>query len=178
MCCPPAYKSIFSWGARKGRSMKWSFVKFICQLGFVACLVMVGTARAQNVGSLSGTVSDPSGAAIPGAKVTITDPGSGFSRSVQSDKSGEFSFAQLNPGTYRLEVTKDRFKTFIAEKVSVLVATPTEFLVKLELGAMSEQVVVESAAPALNTQDATVGNAIDEQDVKSLPFLARNVFNF
>jgi Carboxypeptidase regulatory-like domain len=157
--------------------MKWSSAKFVFVLSFVFCLVMVCSVRAQNVGSLSGTVTDPSGAAVPGAKVTISDPGSGFSRTVQSDKNGEYSFAQLNPGTYRLEVTKDRFKTFIAEKVSVLVATPTEFLVKLELGAMSEQVVVESAAPALNTQDATVGNAIDEQDVKSLPFLARNVVN-
>ena len=157
--------------------MKWSSARLIFVLSFVSCLVLVCTARAQNVGSLSGTVSDPSGAAIPGAKVTITDQGSGLTRSVVSDKNGEYSFAQLNPGTYRLEVTKDRFKTSITEKVSVLVATPTEFHVKLELGAMSEQVVVESAAPALNTQDATVGNAIDEQEVKSLPFLARNVVN-
>jgi hypothetical protein len=157
--------------------MKWTSVKFICLLWFVACFVLVGTARSQNVGSLSGTVSDPSGAAVAGAKVTITDQGSGFSRSVESDKNGEYNFAQLNPGTYKLEVVKDRFRRFIAEKVSVLVATPTQVTVKLELGAMSEQVVVESAAPALNTQDATVGNAIDEQEVKSLPFLARNVVN-
>jgi hypothetical protein len=157
--------------------MKSSSVKFIGLLWFVACFVFVGTARSQNVGSLSGTVSDPSGAAVAGARVTITDQGSGLKRTVESDKNGEYNFAQLNPGTYRLEVVKDRFRTSITEKVSVLVATPTEFHVKLELGAMSEQVVVESAAPALNTQDATVGNAIDEQEVKSLPFLARNVVN-
>jgi carboxypeptidase family protein len=157
--------------------MKWSSVKFVCLLWFVACFILVGTARSQNVGSLSGTVSDPSGAAVAGAKVTITDQGSGLTRTVESDKNGEYNFAQLNPGTYRLEVVKDRFKTSITEKVSVLVATPTQFTVKLELGAMSEQVVVESAAPALNTQDATVGNAIGEQDIKSLPFLARNVVN-
>ncbi len=153
-------------------SVKRVFV-FLC----VACLVFVGIARAQNVGSLSGTVSDPSGAAVPGAKVTITDQGSGLTRTVESDKNGEYNFAQLNPGTYRLEVVKDRFRTFIAEKVSVLVATPTQVTVKLELGVISEQVVVESAAPALNTQDASVGNVVDEQEVKSLPFLARNVVN-
>jgi len=157
--------------------MKWSSVKLFCLLWFVGGFVLVGTARSQNVGSLSGTVSDPSGAAVAGARVTITDQGSGLTRTVESDKNGEYNFAQLNPGTYRLEVVKDRFRTSITERVSVLVATPTEFHVKLELGAMSEQVVVESAAPALNTQDATVGNAIDEQEVKSLPFLARNVVN-
>lgn len=143
----------------------------------VLCLFVALSARAQNVGSLFGTVTDQSGAAVAGAKVTITDESSGLTRTIESDKNGEYNFSQLNPGTYRLEVRLDRFKTFVAAKVSVLVATPTEFSVKLELGAVSDQVVVESAAPLLNTQDATVGNAIDEQQVKSLPFLARNVVN-
>jgi hypothetical protein len=157
--------------------MMWSSAKRILLLSCFACLAMVLTTRAQNVGSLSGTVTDPSGAAIAGAKVTISDQGSGLSRTVESDKNGEYNFAQLNPGTYKLEVVKDRFRTFIAERVSVLVATPTQVTVKLELGAISEQVIVESAAPALNTQDASVGNVVDEQEVKSLPFLARNVVN-
>ena len=143
----------------------------------LACLFIVCSVRAQNVGSLFGTVTDPSGAAVVGAKVTITEEGGGLTRTMESDKNGEYNFSQLNPGTYRLEVKQDRFKTFVAAKVSVLVATPTEFRVTLELGSMAETVLVESAAPALNTQDASVGNAIAEQDVKSLPFLARNVVN-
>jgi len=143
----------------------------------VLCLFVALSARAQNVGSLIGTVTDQSGAAVAGAKVTITDESSGLTRTTESDKNGEYNFSQLNPGTYRLEARQDRFKTFVAEKVSVLVATPTEFRVVLSLGSVSEQIIVESAAPALNTQDATVGNAINEQDVKNLPFLARNVVN-
>lgn len=146
------------------------------RLVLLLVFAVVGT-KAQNVGSLSGTVVDPSGAAVAGAKVTIMEAASGLTRSIVTDASGEYGFAQLNPGDYRLEVHQDRFKAFVAEKVSVLVATPTEIRVTLTVGSVAETVVVESAAPALNTQDATVGNAIDEQNVKSLPFLARNVVN-
>jgi len=150
--------------------------RIFCKLILLLVFVVVGT-KAQNVGSLSGTVVDASGAAVAGAKVTITEAGSGLTRSTVTEATGEYSFTQLNPGDYRLEVHQDRFKAFVAEKVSVLVATPTEVRVTLTLGSMTETVVVESAAPALNTQDASVGNAIGEQEVKTLPFLARNVVN-
>jgi hypothetical protein len=154
-------------------SLKRSFL-----VGLIACLLVVTCVLAQNVGSLQGTVADSTGAAIAGAKVTATDVGSGVVHRAESDKTGEFDFPQLAPGTYKIEISKDRFRTFVAERVSVLVATPTRLDVRLELGAMSERVVVEgAAAPALNTEDATVGNVIDEQEVKSLPFLARNVVN-
>ncbi len=73
---------------------------------------------------------------------------------------------------------KEGFKTFIQAKVSVLVATPTLLDARLELGSVSQQVIVESAAaPTINTQDATVGNTFNEQEVKDLPILARNVVN-
>lgn len=158
--------------------MRWSWATRFLFVSFVACLAMVVTSRAQNVGSLQGTVTDATGASIAGAKVTATDLGTGAVHIEESDKTGEFDFPQLAPGSYRIQVTKDGFRTFIAEKVTVEVATPTGFNVKLELGSVSQEVVVEgAAAPALNTQDATVGNVIDEQEVKSLPFLARNVVN-
>jgi hypothetical protein len=158
--------------------MKWSSAKFIVLVWFVACSVLVGTARAQNVGSLQGTVTDATGAAVADAKVTATDLGSGVVHSEDSDKTGEFDFPQLPPGSYKIQVVKDGFRTFVAERVTVLVASPTHFDVKLELGAVSQRVVVEGAsAPALNTEDATVGNVMSEQEVKNLPFLARNVVN-
>jgi len=144
---------------------------------FLILSLAAGSAWAQNVGSLQGTVTDPSGAAVAGAKMTATDLSSGVTRTTATDKAGEYGFSQLPPGTYRVELSKDGFRSFVAEKVSVLVATPTRLDIRLELGAISQKVIVESAAPALNTQDATVGNAIGEQEVKNLPFLARNVVN-
>jgi Carboxypeptidase regulatory-like domain len=135
-------------------------------------------ACAQNVGSLRGTVVDKTGAAVPDAAVTATDRGLSESRTTKTDRTGAFSFAQLTPGTYRVEVEKSGFKQYLNGKVEVLVATPTNLDVQLELGVVTQQVIVESvAAPALNTEDATVGNTFGEDEVKSLPFLARNVVN-
>jgi hypothetical protein len=135
-------------------------------------------AWAQNVGSLHGTVVDNTGGAVPDANVTATDLGRSESRTAKTDGSGQFNFAQLTPGTYSVEVEKSGFKQYLNGKVEVLVATPTNLDVRLELGAMTQQVIVESAAaPALNTEDATVGNTFGEDEVKNLPFLARNVVN-
>jgi hypothetical protein len=148
----------------------------LCLIAFVfgACVPM----WAQNVGSVHGLVSDPSGGSVAGASVTLTDLASNATRTAKTDDAGEFSFAQVTPGTYTLEVSKEGFKRHLETRVTVLVATPTRLNVQLELGVVSQQIMVESGAePALNTQDATVGNPFAEDEVKSLPFLARNVVN-
>jgi hypothetical protein len=133
---------------------------------------------AQNVGSLRGTVTDKTGAAVVDATVTATDLATDSRRTEKTDSTGAFTFAQLSPGNYRVEVVKDGFKKYIEANVTILVASPTSLDVRLELGTISQQVIVESAAaPALNTEDATVGNPFAEDEVKSLPFLARNVVN-
>jgi hypothetical protein len=138
----------------------------------------ISAARAQDTGSLQGTVTDPTGAAASGAKITATDLSSSASHITTADKNGSYSFTQLPPGDYKVEIVKEGFKTFIQAKVSVLVATPTLLDARLELGAVTQQVVVESAAaPTINTQDATVGNTFNEREVQDLPILARNIVN-
>jgi len=147
-------------------------------IGLVIAISVASVAWTQNVGSLQGTVTDPVGGAVGGATAKLTDLASGAVRTAVSDGTGGYSFAQLNPGVYKLEISKDGFKTNVEEKVAIVVATPTKLDVALEIGSVSQQVMVESAAvPQLNTQDATVGNAFNEDQVKSLPFLARNVVN-
>jgi len=143
----------------------------------VLLLAAIGT-RAQNTGSLEGSVVDPSGAKVVGAVVTLTDIATQVPRVMKTDASGGFGFVQLNPGEYRLEVSLESFRTHVEEHVAVVVATPTRVEVHLELGSMSQQVLVESSdVPQLNTVDATVGNPFEEKEVKDLPFLARNVVN-
>jgi protocatechuate 3,4-dioxygenase beta subunit len=124
--------------------------------------------RAQNVGSLHGTVVDPTGAAVPDANVTATDTSTDSSRTTKTDSTGSFNFAQVTPGTYRVEVEKTGFKVYLNGKVEVLVATPTSVDVALEVGTINQQVTVESAAaPALNTQDATLGNTYAQDQVQA-----------
>lgn len=147
-------------------------------IGLALFFLVVNVARSQNVGSLQGTITDPAAAAVSGATAKLTDLASGAVRTAASDSTGGYVFAQLNPGVYRLEISKDGFKTHVEEKVTIAVATPTHLDVALEIGSVSQQVMVEStASPQLNTEDATVGNAFNEDQVKSLPFLARNVVN-
>jgi len=140
----------------------------------ISCLV----ARAQNVGSLQGQVTDTTGAAIAGVNIEVIDTANNTARSKQTDSAGFFSFTQLTPGTYRVKISKDSFKTDIEENVSVLVATPTRLDVRLLVGAVAERVtVVAGAAPTINTEDATVGDSYSEREVKDLPVLARNPVN-
>ena len=135
-------------------------------------------ALAQNVGSLHGTVVDKTGAAVPQAMVTVTDLATDVSRTTKTDNNGTFGVAQLSPGTYKVEIEKSGFKKYVEANVTVLVATPTALEARLELGTVTQEVIIESAAtPSLNTEDATVGNPFAEDEVKSLPFLARNVVN-
>jgi hypothetical protein len=146
---------------------------------FIALLLGFSTpVHAQNVGTLHGSVLDATGAAIPDATVTITDIAVNESRTATSDGTGGFSFSQLNPDNYSVVVEKPGFKKYVNAKVVVEVATSTTLDVQLELGSINQQVIVESAAaPTLNTEDATVGNTFSENEVKNLPFLARNVIN-
>ena len=146
-------------------------------LSLIAFATAIPT-TAQNLGSLAGTVTDPSGASVAGATVTLTDLATNTSRTTKTTPTGTYNFAQVSPGNYRLEVVQTGFKKFAQEPVAILVATPSTVDARLEVGAVTQEVMVESAAlPAINTQDATVGNPFDEHQVKSLPFLARNVVN-
>jgi hypothetical protein len=137
-----------------------------------------GALRAQNVGSLQGTVTDASGAGIAAATVSAVDLSTGVVHTTTTNADGTYGFTQLAPANYKVTATKGGFKEYVAQSVTVLVATPTHLDIKLEVGTVAEKIVVESAAaPALNTQDATIGNPLEEQEVKSLPMLARNVVN-
>jgi Carboxypeptidase regulatory-like domain len=155
-----------------------SFLSRNLLVSFVFVLFTVPSLWAQNVGSLQGTVVDPSGETVAEANITLVDLVNGAQRTATTDAAGTFGFVQLNPGNYRLEISKEGFRTHVEERVSVLVATPTHLDIHLELGAVSERITVEvTEAPALNTQDATVGNSLGEREVGSLPFSARNVVN-
>jgi hypothetical protein len=141
----------------------------------VFAIGIVGFARAQNQGSLSGQVTDPNQKAVVGAKVTLTEVGTQSSRDGKTNDQGIYGFTQVKPGIYTLKIEATNFKTNVQDKVQILVATPTTLNVQLTLGAMSEQIVVTAEAiPNLNTEDATIGDVMDEAKIKSLPLYARN----
>jgi hypothetical protein len=123
--------------------------------------------------SLRGTVIDPSGASINAAVVTLTDSSVGFQAVSKTDIQGEYSFPQIAPGHYTITVEAQGFakQTLNAE---LLVAQPATVNVKMAVNATAVSVDVSSSAATINTTDATIGNAINNETLMTLPSEGRN----
>ncbi len=129
----------------------------------------------QSTTLLRGTVTDPQGAVITSAVVTLSNPGTAFNRSVTTDQRGEYQFVQVAPGTYQIDVEMVGFAKLTRTGVELLVNTPTTLDLHLELGKNTETVNVAAEASTINTVDASVGNAFSEMQVRELPLETRNV---
>lgn len=129
----------------------------------------------QSTAAVVGDVSDPQGSAVVAAKVTLSDPSSGFSRETQTDEQGHFQFLSLQPAVYTVRIEAAGFKTSEAAKVQALVSTTQKISIKLELGTVTDTVTVtEGAVAQVNTTDATIGNTFDSRQILALPFEGRD----
>jgi hypothetical protein len=146
---------------------------------FLVCLFFTAAASfsgfAQSTTLLRGTVTDPQGAVITSAVVTLSNAGTGFNRSATTDQRGEYQFVQVPPGTYTIAVEMVGFTKLTRTDVQLLVNTPTTLDLRMELGKASETVNVAAQASTINTVDASVGNAFSEMQVRELPLETRNV---
>ncbi len=141
----------------------------------VLSLLFCGTwAFAQNAStSLRGTVTDVSGAAIPGASVTIKNASIGTVAVTRSNGQGEYAFQQLTPGKYTITAEMAGFAKYVVT-AELLVAQPATVNVKMGVTAESVTVDVSGTAATINTTDASIGNAINNQTIMELPSEARN----
>src|SRR5580658_2807716 len=137
-------------------------------------LVFQALSVAQSTTSLRGTISDPKGAVVPGAAVTITNPATGFSRATQSDGQGNYEFLQLPPSTYKLTVNATGFATVDETGVALLVNTPSTLNVHLQVSGGVVTVEVAGVAPMVNAVNATLGHAFDTEQIADLPFEGRD----
>ena len=125
--------------------------------------------------SLLGQVLDPQGAAVIGARLTLTNVNTGAERTGITSAAGEFQFSSLPPGTYKLRVEAPGFRPFVQNDLQLMVNLASRVTVPLQIGAAQELVEVSAAAERLNTVDASVGNPFAENQIKQLPLEARNV---
>ena len=125
--------------------------------------------------SLRGSVTDPSGAAIPQAVVTLANAANGFHREVTTGADGVYQFVQTPPGTYRLLTEKPGFSPVSRNGVTLLVNTPAAIDLRMEVGANAESVSVNAEVTVINTTDASLGNPFSERQVRQLPLGTRNV---
>ena len=125
--------------------------------------------------SLQGTVTDPSGSAIPEATLVLANTQATLERTVTTGPQGDFRILAIPPGTYTLTVIARGFAHYTQTGLQLLVNTPATVNVQLKLGAVTENVNVTGEAPALNLVDASIGNPFDETQVKQIPLEGRNV---
>ncbi len=142
----------------------------------VFCLVSVSLPlAAQKVsGTIRGVVTDPSGAQVPGAEVTIVNRGTGEARVVTTNAEGEYVANDLEVGTYDVTVKKGNFKEAVSKGVDLHVASTAMVNVALQMGNVSEQVTVEANAVQVETSTGSVGNVIEGNQVRELPLNGRS----
>ncbi|QQS42730.1 MAG: carboxypeptidase regulatory-like domain-containing protein [Acidobacteriota bacterium] len=149
-----------------------AFAAFI----FVAVTAVAASAQS-GTSRISGAVTDQTGAAVPGANVTITNPNTGYSRSATTDNSGIYNFPGIPPATYRLEVEAGNFKKAVNNNVQALVDSSTSINVALEAGDVSAvvDVTTNTIESVVNTQDASIGNNFVPEQITQLPTNLRQV---
>jgi len=144
-------------------------------VSFAALLALTPTASAQKTsGTITGTVTDPSGAAVPGATVSAVNERTGAARQAVTNEQGSFSFPELDPGMYTLTVSKGGFRKLTERNVELHVGDVTSVTLKMEVGTASETVTVEAAPVAVNTSTGDVSNILIGEQVRELPMNGRS----
>lgn len=141
----------------------------------LALTLAVSSLFAQATTSIRGQITDAQGAAVPDAKVTLTYTEQNAVRTTLTDREGVYQFQQIAPGDYTLKAEKSGFATSVQEGIRLQVNTPATLNLTMEVGGVSQTVMVEAEVAQVNTQDATVGNAFTQTQVRQLPLLTRNV---
>jgi hypothetical protein len=154
-------------------------IAFALKLFCVAMSLIISLPlRAQSFyGSILGTVTDSSGAVVPDATVTVTNTGTNEAVTVQSDASGKYSVVNLVPATYDVVVTKEGFKRFLRQQLTVQVGAVARVDAALDVGVTSQTVEVSSQAPLLQTDSSTLSQEVAGPQVQGTPLNGRNIMN-
>jgi hypothetical protein len=150
-------------------------VMFAAPLLTVMLLASAGPLWSQAATSLRGVINDPTGGAVSGASVTLTNTESKIERQITTSEDGSYQFSLLPPGTYTLTVAATGFQSYERAGLTLLVNTPATVNAQLKLGSASEVVHVSAEEPILDLVDASIGNSFDEQQVRDIPLEGRNV---
>jgi hypothetical protein len=135
-------------------------------------------AQTAGTGIVVGTVTDPSGAAVPGATVTLTDTATNAERTAATNEAGRYNFPNVPPGNYNLTVSKGGFRMGKILNQAVVVGESRTLDVKLEMGETSQVVEVTATNTELQTMNSTIGNTVNASTLQSLPSLGRDVASF
>lgn len=144
----------------------------------VAALLAMGTIRSADAqlytGSVSGVISDQSGAVVPQVQVTLLDTDKGFSFAAETDGSGRYLFRQIPPGNYAVSAKAPNFQPQLKQGVTVAVNQNVSVDFGLKVGALGQSVEVSATVAQLHTQDAVTGQVVGRKLINDLPLINRN----
>ena len=155
----------------------WERVARSMIIGLGVLLLSCPLFSQSSTGRILGDVRDPSDALIIGATVEITDVQRGITRSLETDGAGEYVAPNLEPGIYKITVTKTGFKRFERTNVQLEVASDVRIDVVLQPGDTTQTVIVNEEVPLLNTTSSTLGGTLSNEEITDLPLNGRNYEN-
>ena len=128
-------------------------------------------------GGISGTVTDPGGAVVPGAQVTLLNKATGVTQHTVTSGAGLYSFVSLNPGVYQVTASQKGFASVAQDRITVNVDEVTAVNITLRVGAATEMVTVTEAVELVEPSNSTVGSLIGSETIDRVPLLYRNVYD-
>lgn len=150
---------------------RWSKFLFLASVFLLLLTPLYGQ---KITGTISGVVTDPTGAVVPGATVTLVNTDTGLTRTVTTNDLGEYIAPDLPNGVYRVMVKQTNFKESIADKVELHVASTAIVNIQLQMGSATEQVTVEANVVQVQTDSAQLGEVVLGGQVRDLPLNGRN----
>lgn len=144
-------------------------------LVLAAASLMPPAAAQTTYASVTGIVTDMAEAVVPGATVTIRNIGTNIDRTMQTDEAGSYTFVNLAPGEYELEVASAGFRTFRRREIVLQIGQAYRSDVRLEIGQVTESVTVDAQLVTLNTESGTIkGDVIVQEEIQELPLSGRD----
>lgn len=141
----------------------------------LSLFLLATSALAQtSTSAISGTISDPTGAVVPGAAITLSNESTGITYTQKTTASGVYSFPSIPVGPYTIKVEMQGFRAVRKSGNVLVVGTPLEANIVLEIGDTADVVTVEATSDALQTSDATVGNVVTKEEITEMPLNGRN----
>jgi hypothetical protein len=157
--------------------MSRSSLHAICALVLLHSSAQPGRAQVL-YGSLTGNVTDPSGAAVPAVKVEALNSATGISRAATSDTAGSYSFNDLQPGVYKIIFSAPSFRTVVQESVQILANNLRRLDSQLAVAQVSETITISGSAIALQTDRSDVNHQIRSTEISNLPFTGNSGRNW
>ena len=151
-------------------------IRHVVRFAFVIFCLSVALARAQDTtGTILGTITDASGAVLPGVTVTVKNVDTSQVRTSVSDAAGRYRLPLLPPGRYEVTAQLSGFQTMVRSGLTLTVGQQAVVDTRMSLGNVSESIVVEAAAPLVETTTGTISNVVSEQQIGSMPLNGRDV---